>query len=62
MCVCARVPPVGGDTVDHAHSDWQRSKAEITNHYYAEEEVEHLRPSPTHRRVQTHFPFSFMKN
>lgn len=36
-CVYAREHPVGGDTVDHAHGDWQCSTAEITNNYYAGE-------------------------
>lgn len=50
MCVS----PVAGDIADHAHTDAQCSTAEITNHYYAAEEEEHLRPSPTHRSIHTH--------
>lgn len=53
VCVCACASPVAGDTVDHAHADWHCSTAEITNHYYAAEDEEHLRPSPTHRRLRT---------
>ena len=53
VCVCVCASPVAGDTVDHAHADWHCSTAEITNHYYAAEDEEHLRPSPTHRRLHT---------
>ncbi len=58
MDVCACASPVAGDMVDHTHNDWHCSTAEITNHYYAEGDEEHLRPSPQHiqtdRYRQTH--------
>ncbi len=63
MDVCACASPVAGDMVDHTHNDWHCSTAEITNHYYAEGDEEHLRPSPQHiqtdryRQTHTHTPY-----